>query len=55
MLDESEKGRMRRKFNLCYLGIAFEKFVVLYEPDALHDTDLGHAYKTVASVKLFVH
>lgn len=35
MLDDSERARMRRKFNLCYLmakeDIAFEKYVVLCE------------------------
>ena len=59
MLDESEKGTMRCKFDLCYLmayeGIAFEKYVVLYELEACHDVDLSHAYKTAPSVKLLTH
>ena len=55
MLDESEKGRMRCKYDSCYLGITFEKYVVLYELGAHHDADLGHAYKTAPSVKLFMH
>ena len=58
MLDESERGRMRRKFDLCYLmakeGIAFEKYIALYELEAHHDVDLGHAYKTPPA-KLFTH
>ena len=59
MLDKSKKGRMRCKFDLCYLmakeGITFEKYVVLYELEACHDVDPGHAYKTAPSVKLFAH
>ena len=58
MLDESEKGRMRHKLELCYLmakkGIAFEECVVLYEPEARHDGDLSHAYKIAPSVKLCI-
>ena len=59
MLDECKRGRMRRKFDLCYLmakeGIAFEKYAALYELEARHDVDLGHAYKTAPSAKLFTH
>ena len=59
MLGESERGRMRRKFDLCYMmakeGIAFEKYVPLYELEARHDVDLGPAYKTAPSAKLFTH
>ena len=59
VLEESERGRMRRKFDLCYLmakeGIAFVKYAALYELEARHDVDLGHAYKTAPSAKLFTH
>ena len=59
MLEESERGRMRRKFDLCYLmakeGIAFEKYTALYELEARHEVDLGPAYKTAPSAKLFTH
>ena len=52
ILNEPERGRMRRKFDVCYLmakeGIAFEKYVA-------HDVDLGSAYKTAPSAKLFTH
>ena len=38
MLDEVERERMRRKFDLCYLiskeGIAFETSLALYELEA---------------------
>ena len=44
---------------MCYLmakeGIAFEKYVALYELEARHDVDLGSAYKTAPSAKLFTH
>ena len=50
---------MRHKFDLCYLmakeGIAFEKYVVLYELEARHGADLSYAYKTAPSAKLFTH
>ena len=50
MLEESERGRMRCKFDLCYLmakeGIMFEKYAPLYELEVRHDVDLGHTYKT---------
>ena len=36
-------------------GITFVKYVVLYELEALHNVDSGHAYKTAPSVKLFMH
>ena len=48
MLEESDRVRMRNKFNMCYLmakeGIAYEKYTVLYELEAHHDVDLGAAY-----------
>ena len=50
---------MRHKFDLCYLmakeGIAFEKYVVLYELEARNGADLSHGYKTAPSAKLFTH
>ena len=50
---------MRLKFNLCYLvvkeGIAFKKYVALYELEVCHDVDLGHAYKTAPSAKLLTY
>ena len=50
---------MRNKFDTCYWmakeGIAFEKYSTLYELEARHVVDVGHAYKTAPSVKLFTH
>ena len=34
-------------------GIAFEKYTALYELEARHDVDLGPAYKTAPTAKLF--
>jgi len=36
-------------------GLAFEKFVPLYELEPRLDVELGHAYKTAPSAKLFIH
>jgi len=36
-------------------GIAFEKFVPLCELESCHDVELGCAYKTTPSAKLFTH
>ena len=48
---------MRRKFDVCYLiakeGIAFEKYASLCELEALHEVDLGHAYRTSPSARLY--
>jgi len=59
MLDEPERARMRRKFDVCYLmtkeGIAFEKFPSLCELEARHEVDIGHAYRIAPSAKLFTH
>ena len=59
MLEESERARMRCKFDLCYLmgkeGIAFEKYVALYKLEACYDVDLSSTYKTAPSAKLFTH
>ena len=49
MLEESERERMWRKFDICYMmvkeGVAFEKYVVLHELEVRHGVDLGFAYR----------
>ena len=59
MLKESERGRMRCKFDMGYLmakeGITFEKYKALCELEARHNVDLGSAYRTDPSAKLFTH
>ncbi len=59
MLDEPERARMRRKFDVCYLmakeGIAFEKYTSLCELEARYEVDLGHAYRNAPSAKSFTH
>ena len=56
-LEKSERGRMRCKFDFCYVmakeAITLEKYAVLHEIEARHDVDLGHAYKKAP--KLFMH
>ena len=36
-------------------GVAFEKYVALYDLEVRHSVDLGFAYKTAPSAKLFTH
>ena len=59
MLSEVDQTRMRRKFDVCFVmakeGIAFEKFLPLCELESRHDVELGHAYKTAPSAKVFTH
>ena len=56
---DAERGKMRWKFDLAVqldkVGITFEKYPMLYELEARHDVDLGPAYKTAPSAKLFTH
>jgi len=59
MLSDVDRARMRKKFDVCYVmakeGIAFEKFVPLCELESRHGVELGHAYRTAPSAKLFSH
>lgn len=59
MLSEVDRTRMRRKFDISFVmareGIAFEKFLPLCELESRHDVELGHAYKTAPSAKLFTY
>ena len=59
MLSEVDRTRMRRKFDISFVmakeGIAFEKFSPLCELESRHDVELGHAYKTAPSAKLFTY
>ena len=58
-LEESERSRMRNKFDMCYWmakeGIAFEKYPSLCELETKHEVDVGHAYKTAPSAITFTH
>ena len=59
MLNDVDCARMRKKFDVSYLmakeGIAFKKFVPLCELESHHGVELGHAYRTAPSAKLFSH
>ena len=59
MLDEPLRTRIRRKFDVCYLmvkeGIAFKKYASLCELEAHHEVDLGHAYRTASTARLFTY
>ena len=58
-LDDAEKRRIKRKFDLSYFmakeGIAFDKFAPLADLESRHGVDLGFAYKNALSAKLFTH
>ncbi len=58
-LGESEKARLTRKFDICYMmakeSLAFEKYASICELEVSHGVDLGSAYKTAQSAKLFTH
>ena len=58
-LDDADKGRIKRKFDLSYFmakeGIAFDKFAPLADLESRHGVDLGFAYKNAPSAKLFTH
>ena len=53
MLEESERDRLQRKFNICYMmakeGVAFKKYAVLHElhVEVCHGVHLGLPTKPV--------
>ena len=59
VMDDTVLSRMKRKFDICYVlakeGLAFKKYPVLYELEAYHGVDHGHAYNTKDSAKTFIH
>ena len=56
-LDSTTRARMRRIFDLCFMmakeSIAVAKYPSLLELEKRHGVDLGHAYTTADSAKLF--
>ena len=56
-LDSTTRARMGRIFDLCFMmakeSIAFAKYPSLLELEKRHGVDLGHAYTTADSAKLF--
>ena len=56
-MDKSTLEKMERKFDMCYLlakeGMAFKKYPALYRLEERHGVELGNAYKTKDSARLF--
>ena len=56
-LDLPTRARMGRIFDLCFMmakeSVAFAKYPSLLELEKRHGVDLGHAYTTADSAKLF--
>ena len=58
-MDKSTLEKMERKFDICYLlakeGMAFKKYPALYSLEERHGVELGNAYKTKDSARIFTH
>ena len=56
-MDGTTQARMGRKFDVCFVmakeGIPFTKYPALLQLEQRHAVDLGHAYNTPDSAKLF--
>ena len=56
-LDEVALGRLKLKFNICYMmakqSLPFAKYLPLLELQAHHGADLGSSYNTPDSAKIF--
>ena len=56
-LDEVALGRLKLKFNVCYMmakqSLPFAKYPPLLELQAHHGADLGSSYNTPDSAKIF--
>ena len=56
-LDSETRARMERKFDLCYVmakqSIPFAKYSALIELEQRHEVDIGRAYNTADSARLF--
>jgi len=58
-MDAVTKDRLKKKFDACYLlakkNMAFLKYPMILEVDERHGTDVGFAYRTKDSAKVFIH
>ena len=58
VMGDDLKKRMERKFDMAYViakeGLGFTKYPAIYELEARHGVDLGHAYQNRDSVRLFI-
>ena len=59
VMDEAVQGRMKRKFDICYVmakeSLGFRKYPALHELEERHGVDLSFAYKTDVSAQTFTH
>ena len=58
-MDETSHDRVGKKFDICYMMakecLPFTKYSALHELEAKHGVDLGYAYRTKDSARLFSH
>ncbi len=58
-MDKATQDRINKKFDICYVMgkecLAFAKYPTLHELELRHGVDLGQAYKTKDSAKVFSH
>ena len=58
-MDKFTLEKMERKFDMCYLlakeGMAFKKYPALYSLEERYGVELGNAYKTKDSARLFTN
>ena len=58
-IDDAEKARMMKKFDVCYVlareGIAFRKYPPICALEKRHGIELGTAYMWPDSAKIFTH
>ena len=58
-MDDAVLTRMKQKFDICYVmvkeNLPFMKYSALHELELRHGVNLGQAYKTKDSAKLFTH
>ena len=59
VMDEAVQQRMEQKFDICYVlakeSMSFNKYTIVHELEERHGVDLGFAYKTDVSAKVFTH
>ena len=59
VLDDREKGKMKRKFEICYVlareGLAFLKYPSFHALAERQGVELGSSYKIADSARIFTH
>ena len=58
-MDSTNQERLKKKFDVCYLlakeNMAFVKYPAILELEERHGVDIGFAYRTKDSAKIFTH